>query len=31
MDARGFDPSQQMLGGWNATFAILVSLDALGI
>ena len=30
-DARGFDPSKQMLGGWNATFAILVSLDALGV
>lgn len=24
-DARGFDPSKQMLGGWNATFSILVS------
>jgi len=31
IDSRGFDPSKQMLGGWNATFAILVSLDALGI
>lgn len=24
-DARGFEPSSQMEGGWNATFAILVS------
>jgi cystathionine gamma-synthase len=24
-DARGFDPGTQMEGGWNATFAILVS------
>lgn len=31
VDARGFDPSKQMLGGWNATFAILVSLNALGV
>jgi len=25
IDSRGFDPSKQMLGGWNATFAILFS------
>jgi len=24
-DARGFEPSEQMEGGWNATFAILLS------
>jgi cystathionine gamma-synthase len=24
-DARGFEPSKQMEGGWNATFSILVS------
>jgi hypothetical protein len=24
-DARGFDPAEQMEGGWNATFAILAS------
>lgn len=24
-DARGFDPKTQLEGGWNATFAILVS------
>jgi cystathionine gamma-synthase len=27
-DLRGFDPSKQMEGGWNATFAILVSVAA---
>ena len=26
-DARGFDPKTQLEGGWNATFAILVSRD----
>jgi len=31
IDARGFDPSKQMLGGWNATFAILVSPNALKV
>jgi cystathionine gamma-synthase len=25
-DSRGFEPSKQMEGGWNATFAILVSV-----
>jgi len=25
-DSRGFEPSKQMEGGWNATFAILVSM-----
>lgn len=25
-DARGWEPSKQMKGGWNATFAILVSI-----
>jgi hypothetical protein len=25
-DSRGFEPNKQMEGGWNATFAILVSL-----
>ncbi|KAF9058074.1 Cys/Met metabolism PLP-dependent enzyme-domain-containing protein [Panaeolus papilionaceus] len=25
VDARGFDPTKQMQGGWNATFAILLS------
>ena len=29
-DARGFEPSKQMEGGWNATFAILVSLSVFG-
>ena len=26
-DSRGFDPKAQLEGGWNATFAILVSRD----
>ena len=30
-DSRGFQPSKQMEGGWNATFAVLVSLPILKI
>lgn len=31
VDARGFDPSKQMQGGWNATFAILVRSTILAV
>lgn len=29
-DKRGFEPSRQMEGGWNATFSILVSVTLYG-
>jgi cystathionine gamma-synthase len=28
-DARGWEPSEQMVGGWNATFAIKVCIPVL--